>query len=66
MTLYLSKMKQVEVQKIEINVSLQINTHNVGSVEINDTTNLVCNCSKALFVYYFDIVTIFTGHFYVF
>ena len=45
-------MKQVEVEKREINVGLQINTHNVGSVEMNDTTNLICNCSEALFVNY--------------
>ena len=45
-------MKQVEVQKIGINVGPQINTGNVGSIEINDTTNLICNCSKALLVYY--------------
>ena len=39
------------MQKIEINVGLQINTHNVDSVEINDHTNLICNCSKEVFVY---------------
>ena len=50
------KMKQIEVQKIEIDVGLQINTHNVGSLEINDHTNLICNCSKALFVYIITIL----------
>ena len=49
--LYISdKMRQVQVEKIEINVGLQINNHNVASVEINDHTNLICNCSKAVFV----------------
>ena len=51
--LYISdKMTEVEVQKIKINVGLQINTHNVDSVEINDHTNLICNCSKGVFVYF--------------
>ena len=44
------------MQKIDINVGLQINTYNVGSVEINDHTNLICNCSKALFVYIITIL----------
>ena len=49
--LYISdKMRQVQVEKIEITVGLQINNHNVASVEINDHTNLICNCSKAVFV----------------
>ena len=38
--------KKIE-SKIEIHVGPQVNCgDNVGSVEINEETNLICNCSK--------------------
>ena len=44
-------MAQIEVKKTEVNVGLQINIDNdVAAVEINDTINLICNCSKAVII----------------
>ena len=40
-------MKTRERKKVEVNVGPQINcTERVESIEINDSTKLICNCSK--------------------
>ena len=40
-------MKTREMKKVEVNVGPQINCADpVESIEINDSTKLICNCSK--------------------
>ena len=44
-------MKNQRMKKVEVNVGPQINFADaVESIEINDTTNLICNCSKVSIV----------------
>ena len=45
------KMKCEEDFKCEVNVGPQINCENVDSVEINDKTNLLCNCSRVYYLF---------------
>ena len=40
-------MQKKQVKEVEVNVGPQINCADaVESIEINDTTNLICKCSK--------------------
>ena len=46
------------MKKVEVNVGSQINCADaVESIEINDTTNLICNCSKASIITKLDTKT---------